>query len=142
MSGWATLFLGLIAVATVAMAAVQVGVLVYTAHLARRVTDLSAQIDREIKPVLSNAAAVSANAARATAVLAAQTERIDRLFADLAARVDETAAVIQNAVIVPARESRAVLAAITAAIGAFRELRAGNRPRQAILDEEDPLFIG
>jgi hypothetical protein len=141
-SGWPTLFLGLIAIATVVMAAVQVGVLVYTAHLARRVSDLSTQIEREIRPVLANVSAVSANAARASALVAAQTERVDRLFADLAARVDETAALIQNAVVVPARESRAVLAAITAAIGAFRELRAGHRPRQAVPDEEDPLFIG
>jgi hypothetical protein len=141
-NGWETFFLGLIAAATVVMAAVQVRMFVYTSHLARRVGDLSTQIDREIKPVLANVSAVSASAARATAMVAAQTERADQLFADLAKRVDETATLIQNAVVVPVRESRAVLAAITAAIGAFRELRTGDRPRNADLDEEDPLFIG
>jgi hypothetical protein len=141
-SGWATLFLGLIAAATVVMAVAQIGVYVNTVRLARRVDDLSTQINREVRPVIASVSVVSANAARASAMVAAQTERADRLFADLAKRVDETAALIQNAVLVPARESRAVLAAITAAVGAFRELRTGSRLRQTDLDDEDPLFIG
>ena len=82
------------------------------------------------------------SAARAAGLVVAQAERLDRLFADLVQRVDETASAIQNVVLVPAREGRAVLAAITAAIAALRELRSGDRARTTAVDEEDPLFIG
>ena len=142
MTGWETLLLGLIAAATVVMAAAQVGAVVYTARLARHVSDLKTQLDREIKPILANISSVWESAARAAAMVSAQTERADRLFADIAGRVAQTAAAIQHAVDVPARESRAVLAAITAAVGAYRELRTGSRSRQPVVDEEDPLFIG
>jgi hypothetical protein len=141
-SVWPTLFLGVIAAATVVMAVVQAYTLAYTLRLARRVDDLGRQIEREIKPVLADVASISAGAARAAGVVVAQAERLDRLFADLVQRVDETASAIQNVVLVPAREGRAVLAAITAAIAAFRELRPGERARTPAVDEEDPLFIG
>lgn len=142
MSGWSTLLLGVIAAATMVMAVVQVGVIVYAMRLARRVDRLSDLIERDITPVLANVNAISASAARAASVAVAQMERMDRLFADLVQRVDETVSLIQGVVLVPAREGRAVLAAITAAIAAFRGLQTGNKRRTTPLDEEDPLFIG
>jgi hypothetical protein len=141
-SGWPTLFLAVIAAATVVMAVMQVYLIVYITRLAHRVDDLGTTIDREIKPLLANVNTISGSAVRAASIMVAQAERADRLFADLVQRVDETASMIQNVVLVPAREGRAVLAAITAAIAAFRELRTGGRSRGTGLEEEDPLFIG
>ena len=142
MNGWSAVFLGVIAVATVVMAAAQVCVIVFTSRLARRVDHLNDVYTREIKPVLADISAISAGAARVSSMAAAQMERFDRLSADLVQRVDETVSLIQNVVLAPAREGRAVLMAITAAIAAFRELRSGGARRAAPLDEEDPLFIG
>jgi hypothetical protein len=141
-SGWPTFFLGVIAAAAVVVAGAQVCLIVYITRLARRVDDLSTTIDREIKPLLANVNAISASAVRAASIMVAQAERVDRLLADLVQRVDETASMIQDVVLVPAREGRAVLAAITAAISAFRGLRTGGSTRGAGLEEEDPLFIG
>ena len=142
MNGWSVAFLGLIAAATVVMAVIQVGAVLFAARLARRLERLAAVIERDIKPVLENVTAVSAGAARTASLAAAQAERADRLFADLSQRVDETAAVIQTAIVTPVREVRALVTAVGAALAALREIKPGNRPRRAPVDDEDPLFIG
>jgi hypothetical protein len=131
-----------IATATVILVAVQVGVIVYMGQLARRIDRMSALIERDIEPVIANFNAISASAARAASLAVAQMERADRLFADFVQRADETVSIIQNLLVTPVREGRAVLAAITGAVAAFRQLRGDNTVRGAALDEEDPLFIG
>ena len=142
MTGWPTVFLGVVAAATVIIAATQIGLIVYAIRLARRLGDLSVQIERDVKPVLANVNAISTSAARAASLAVAQIERADRLFADLAVRVDETASVVQNLLVSPAREGRALLAAVMAAIAAFRDLGSAKSVRRVAADEEDPLFIG
>jgi len=141
-TGWPTVFLGVVAAATVIIAATQIGLIVYAIRLARRLGDLSVQIERDVKPVLANVNAISTSAARAASLAVAQIERADRLFADLAVRVDETASVVQNLLVSPAREGRALLAAVMAAIAAFRDLGSAKSVRRVAADEEDPLFIG
>ncbi len=67
--------------------------------------------------------------------------KIDRLLTDLAVRVDHTAGVVQQAIITPAREGIAIVAALKAGLGALRGFR--ERPRHGrAADEEDSLFIG
>ena len=46
----------------------------------------------------------------------AQAQKIDRLVTDLTRRVDETSAVIQQAIITPAREGMAIIAALKAGV--------------------------
>ena len=83
---------------------------------------------------------VAEEASRTAAVASAQAQRIDRIMSDLAARVDETAGVVQQAIITPAREGLALVAALKAGLSALRSFR--DRPRHSHADEEDPLFIG
>ena len=142
MNGWPTVFLGVVAFATAAIAAAQIGLIVYAIRLARRLDDLSAQIERDVKPVLGTVNAIATSAARAASLAVAQIERADRVFADLAVRVDETASLIQSLLVAPAREGRALLAAVMAAIAAFRNLGGAPGARRVASDEEDPLFIG
>ena len=61
---------------------------------------------------------------------------------DLSRRVDETAAVLQQAILTPAREGMAIVAAVKAGFGALRGLRDFRRRQGRHADEEDPLFIG
>ena len=143
MSEWSVVFLGVIAGAVTVMAAIQVGMVVYGARLARRVDRLADQVDREIKPLLTSLEAMGQEAARATTLAAQQVERVDRLFADIALRVEETAAAVQSAVITPAREGLALLSGVRAAVSAMRgtgPARRADSPSQG--DEDDPLFIG
>ena len=143
MIDWNVVFLGVIAVAVTVMACVQVGVIVFGARLVRRVDRIAAQIDGEIKPLLSNLNRVGEDAARAAQLAAAQVERVDQLFANVAMRVEDTAASLQSAIIAPAREGFAVLSGVRAAFGALREMRSASAPaRSARHDDEEALFIG
>jgi hypothetical protein len=137
-----TVFLGAIAVATVIMAIVQLGVIVFAARLARRVDQLSDQIQHDIVPVMASLKAVGENLEHISGVASLQAERFDRLMAEATARIQETLALVQGAVVGPLREGMAVVAAVRGILGAFRSFRGGDLRRASRFDDEDPLFIG
>jgi hypothetical protein len=139
---WGAVFLAVIAVSTLITAIVQVLTSLALARLGRRVEDLSTQIERDIKPVLVDLAAVTTNAVRVSSLAVAQVERADRVFAEFADRLDQTLSLVQSAIIAPIREGRAVMTAVRVAVTAFRELRERSRRNSARIEDEDPLFIG
>jgi len=143
-SDWSTVFLGVIALAVTVMAAIQVGIVVYGGKLARRVDALTTQVEREIKPLLAHLTTIGEEAARASTLAAAQVERVDRLFADVSLRVEETAHAVQSAIVAPAREGLALISGVRAAFDAIRGTRQGSAApsRATAHDDEDPLFIG
>jgi hypothetical protein len=136
---WPEVFLGIIAVATLVMAIVQIGVIVAAGRLARRVDRLADQVEHELKPLFVNINAIGRDASRAVALAAAQVDRADKLFADLVLKIEQTVATLQATLIAPAREGRALLAALRAALSAIRQARSG--ARQGRGDDEDALFI-
>jgi hypothetical protein len=139
---WSTLLLGVIAAATLVMALVQVGMIVAVLRIGRRAQATMTTVHEEIRPVLAKVSAVADEASRTATLATAQAEKIDRLITDLSRRVEETAAVVQDAIITPAREGKAIIAAVKAGLAA---LRGGShvRPRHGRqAEEEDPLFIG
>lgn len=141
MTGWSDLFLGTIAVATLIMAFVQVGAIVVAARIARQAQQTLAAVHQEIRPLIARVSAVADEASRTTALASAQVQKVDRLLSDLSRRVDETATLLQQAIVAPAREGLAIMAAVRAALAALRgvsELRRG----ATRAEEEDPLFIG
>ncbi len=141
MSEWGTVFLGVIAAATLAMAVLQVGAVIAAARLAKRVERLADEMHAEIKPLVARAHAIAEDAQRAASLAAAQVERVDALMSDLTRRVDETAGVLQRAIVAPAREGMAVIAGLKAG---FALLRGSRQPAAGAgrFDEEDALFIG
>src|SRR5690606_17503581 len=115
----------------------------YGARLARRVDQLTRQLDQDIKPLLTNLNAVGQEAAKAASLASAQMERVDRLFADVSTRIEESVAALQSTLITPAREGIAVLSGIRAAISALKGMRqAPPVHRHPHPDEDDALFIG
>jgi hypothetical protein len=139
-SGSAQVFLAIIAVATLVMALVQVALICAAGLLARRIGRLADEVEREIKPIFAHLNSIGRDASRAAALAAAQVERADQLFADLAARVEQAMAGVQHSLGAPAREGRAFLSALRAAMQAVRDLRR-ERSRQGRADDEDALFI-
>jgi hypothetical protein len=140
-SGWSEVFLGVIAVATLVMAAIQVGVIVGLLRTARQAQQIMTTIQQDVRPLIAKVTAVADEASRTAALATAQVEKIDRLVTDVARRVDETAAIVQHVIVTPAREGMAIVAGLKAGVAAirgFREMR--ERHRQA--EEEDSLFIG
>lgn len=141
MSDWNGLFLGIIAFATVLMALVQIGAIVVAARFARQAQKTLTSVHDELRPLLARASAVADEASRAAALASVQVQKIDVLVTNLSQRVDETATVLQRAIITPARQGVALLAAVRAGLAALRgigEMRRSNSRSE----EEDPLFIG
>jgi hypothetical protein len=135
------IFLGIIAVATLVMALVQLGAIVAILRVARQAQQTIAEVQRDVRPLIAKVTTVADEASRTAVIATAQAEKIDRLLTDLAVRVDQTAGVVQHAIITPAREGMAIVAALKAGFGALRGFR--ERPRHGrAADEEDPLFIG
>lgn len=142
MSFWAEVFLGVIALATLTMAAIQVGIIVFGLGVARRVNKLLTQVEKEMKPLADSVNTIARDAARISSISADQVERIDRLVNDLTLRVEETATTVQNAILRPLRDGAALMSGVKAAIEAYREITGrdgGTKPRR---DDEDSLFIG
>jgi hypothetical protein len=124
------------------MAVIQVGAIVAMAKMARQAQQAMSTVQQEIKPLMARAHAIAEDASRTAALATVQAEKVDRLVTDLSRRVDETASVVQQAIITPAREGIAIVAALKAGLGALRGFR-DVRPRHGRhSDDEDPLFIG
>jgi hypothetical protein len=137
----AEIFLGIIALATLATALAQVGLVIMMSLATRRVAQLAEQVQRELKPLFGHLNAMGKDASRATSLAAAQVERADVLFSDVATRVDEALNGLQASIEAPAREGRAIMTGIRAAFQAIRELRQNGRFRQGRADDDDALFI-
>jgi type IV secretory pathway VirB2 component (pilin) len=146
-SGTAEVLLGVIAVAVAVMAIVQVGAIVAGLRVARRVERLVTDMETTVKPMVANLTSMSAEASRAASVVAAQVERLDRVFADLSARVDATLTTAHSIVTGPAKEGMAIIAGVRAALTALKGMRDATRRRTAARsatfeEEEESLFIG
>ena len=136
------LFLGIIAVAVLVMAAIQVAAVVLAARTARRVDRLADRLEQDLRPIVTNLQAMTSEAARASALAVAQLERADRLFSDLGSRIEQILVAVQDTLIAPAREGFAWLTGLKAALSAFRELQKSAPATAPTVDEDDALFIG
>ena len=135
----AEIFLGIIAIATLATAIVQIGVLVAAGLLARRVQRLVEQIERDVKPIFEHLNAMARDASRAAALATAQVERVDRLVGDAIQRLDYTMAALQSFVTGPLRNGVSLFGGVRALLGFLRDLRASRPAGRS--EDEDPLFI-
>jgi hypothetical protein len=140
---WNQAFLGVIAGATALMAIVQIGAILVLARVALQVRGILTTVQQDIGPLLARANAIADEASRTATLATAQAQKIDRMVTDLSRRVDETSAIIQQAIITPAREGMAVIAALKAGFGVLKGLGLRDlRGRQGGVDDEDALFIG
>ena len=134
-------WLGIIAVAVLVMAVIQVAAIVFAMSAARRIGQVADRLERNLNPVVSNLQTITSEAARMTTLAAAQVERADRMFADLSRRAEQVMAAVPT-LLGPAGKGLAFLNGIKAALAAIHELRRSSRRGAAHPDEEDALFIG
>lgn len=149
MNDWSGVFLAIIAVATLVMALIQVGAIIALLRVARQAQESMTVLQRDVrplladvKPLLARANEIADEASRTMTLAAAQAQKVDRLVTDLTRRVDETSVLVQQAIVTPAREGLAMVAAVKAAMGVIRrsgDFRGRARRHE---NEEDPLFIG
>ena len=138
---WSETYLAVIAVATLVMALIQVGAVIALLRIGRQAQQTMTELQRDVRPLIAKATEVATEASRSAALATVQAEKIDRLVTDLSQRVEETAVIVQRAIITPAREGMAIVAALKAGLSALQGFR--ERPHHSrTADEEDPLFIG
>ena len=155
MTDWNLVFLGVIAAATLVMALIQVGLIIVAAGVAKKAQAAVAgaqaalataqqtisSVREDIRPLISKANAIAEEASKTATLATAQAQKVDRMVTDLAARIDETSSLVQQAIVTPARQGIAIMAAVRATLGALRR-GADWRRRTSRPEEEDPLFIG
>ena len=145
------LWLAIIAISTLVMALLQIGALVAGAIAARKIQARVARLEQEVaqqvqpllqqvQPLLDRVQVMSADATRISALAVQQAEKADVALTSAAKRMDQTLAVVQNAVVAPAREGMALAAALRAAVGSIR--KGGHRRVRTPGDDDDALFIG
>ncbi len=137
-----TLFMGVIAVAVLALAVMQVATLLYGLRVVRRLDRMADQVQKEILPVIDRVNAVSGDITRATSLAVAQIERADQLFARFAVRAERLMSVGQDAVIEPVRRSAALIQALRAALEALRTPSRPPSGKASADEEQEALFIG
>ena len=137
-----TLFMGVIAVAVLAIAMAQVVTLWLGLRVMRRVDQIADRVEKDIQPVIDRVNTVSGDITRVTSLAVAQIERADQLFARFAVRADRLMGVGQDAVIEPVRRSAALIQALRAALEILRTTPRDGSAKQAADDEQEALFIG
>lgn len=142
MTFWAEVFLGIIALATLTMASIQVAVMVYGWTVTRRVNRMLVRVEQDMKPVVESLASIARDAARISSLAKGRVEHVDRLVTDVTTRMEETAATVQEVVLKPLRDGAAAMAGLKAAMDAFKDLSRPNKAKRPSTDEDDPLFIG
>src|SRR5262245_42587431 len=112
------------------MAIVQVAAIVFAARAARTLGETVSRFERDVRPIVTNLQALSAEAAKASAVASAQVERLQKSL-DLvldrvdtaSARVEQTLQTIQDGILAPAREGFSLLQAIRSIFSSTRAPR-------------------
>ena len=121
MSDWGTAFLGVIAVATLAIAVVQVYVIVLGLRALRRLDSLSERARDELLPLAAGLDAVTREAQHALAAATETLYSVQSSVQQVARRVDRTVGVVESGVAMPAREGAALLAGARAVLRAFKK---------------------
>jgi uncharacterized protein YoxC len=134
-------FLAVIAVAVLAMACLQVGAAIVMARIAREARQSIGALRDDVRPLVARVTALADDASRTTAAVHGQVEKVDRLVSEVSRRIDETSAVVQQAIVTPAREGIALMAALKAGLSAFGRF-SDRRAHGRHAEDEDPLFIG
>ena len=140
MNTWATVFLGVIAVATLTTAILQVVLLVAATNLVRRITRFVDFIEVEVKPIIAQVDAIARDASRAANLALAQVERADELLSNAMRRVEQTLATVQSLVLGALREGNALMMGFRALLAAIRGFQRRQSTRRRAEDDE-ALFI-
>jgi hypothetical protein len=132
-------FLGVIAVATLATAIMQIVALLAATRLVRRLQRLADTVETEFKPLLGQLNAVGRDTARVASLVSAQVERIDHLTNQVATRFEETVNTVHSTVRTAARGGTPFLLGLRAALSVFANAR--RRRGRSAGEEDDALFI-
>ena len=140
MNTWATVFLGVIAAATLMTAVLQVVLLVAGVSLVRRISRFVDFVETEVKPIIGHIDAIARDASRAASLALAQVERADQLLANTILRIEQTLSTVQSLIVGALREGNALMMGFRAVMAAVRGFQRRQTSRRRSEDDE-ALFI-
>ena len=139
MTDWTLVCLAAMAVSLVIMTSLQLAAVFVAIRVARQTMQAMQDFQRDMQPLIEKANRIADDAARTTALAAAQAERIDRFLRTTTERVDQTLGAVQGVFAGPLRQGSLLLAIARAAMAIFSAY--GDR-RSSSRDDEDALFVG
>jgi hypothetical protein len=140
-------FLGLIALSSLVQGALLLMLARDGLRLSRRVQDLQARIEREVKPILDDVNAVARNVSQVSDLAALQAHRIQDVIAETTRKIEETRAEIRDVLAHPAAALGDVVAFLKGIrrglevyrqLGGFEAQTKGSTRRYA---DDEHLFI-
>jgi hypothetical protein len=137
---WATVFLGVIAAATLTTAVLQVVLLVAGVSLVRRISRFVDFVETEVKPIIGHIDAIARDASRAATLALAQVERADQLLSDTIQWFEQTLTTVQALIVGALREGNALMMGFRAVMAAVRGFQRRQSTRRRAEDDE-ALFI-
>ena len=140
MNIWATVFLGVIAAATLTTAVLQVVLLVAGVSLVRRISRFVDFVETEVKPIIGHIDAIARDASRAATLALAQVERADQLLSDTIQWFEQTLTTVQALIVGALREGNALMMGFRAVMAAVRGFQRRQSTRRRAEDDE-ALFI-
>lgn len=138
MNTWATVFLGIIAMATLVTAILQVVVLVAAAQLVKRVGRFVDIVEQDVRPIIANVGSIARDASRVASLAAAQVERADQMLSSTVHRLEDLLTHVQTLVTNTLREGNALMMAVRAVMAVIRAFQ-GRRRRRG--EDDEALFI-
>jgi hypothetical protein len=135
---WATVFLGIIAMATLVTAILQVVVLVAAAQLVKRVGRFVDIVEQDVRPIIANVGSIARDASRVASLAAAQVERADQILSSTVHRLEDLLTHVQTLVTNTLREGNALMMAVRAVMAVIRAFQ-GRRRRRG--EDDETLFI-
>jgi hypothetical protein len=143
-------FLGVIAVASLVQAGFLVAFALGGLKLFRRVDELQARLDRELKPALDQVTRISRNVAEVSDLATLQARRIDLFVADTVDKLEGVTANVQNMLLRPLgplADLTALLKGLRKGFEVYRQLggheaaRGRVTPRRSHVEDDEHLFI-
>jgi hypothetical protein len=116
MDSWGTILLGVIALGSFIQALVIIGVALGGLRVAKRVQNMQANVDREIRPALDSLMRVANNATEVAEVVTTQARRVENLIGLTVERLDMARAQVRGRMARP----MASLADVGALLKGFR----------------------
>jgi hypothetical protein len=143
----AVIFLGVLAVSSLAQAAFLVAIAREGKELSRRLLVIEDRFEKEIRPSLENLGRVSRNFAEASELLALQARRVDQFMAVTVERVEEATSAVRDIVLRPLGplvDITAILKGFRKGLEIYRRLGGLERERKGSgrrYQDDEHLFI-
>ncbi len=147
MSDWALVFLGVIAVASLAQTTFLIVLTLESRRLAARVQGLSDRIEKDLRPSLDNLSRITRNLAELSDLGVVQARRVDDALADTLEKVKHTTESFRKFLVrplAPLGDILAFLRGVRRGIEVYNQLRGfdgGRRGQTRSYSEDEHLFI-